>query len=92
MTPAPLTNMDAELAAPHQRLEKARAENEEPSTFRSIFFPGGSAVAVRVTDYQRAFSWEQKQIELFLGDLDEYQGVSNGYYFGHFIAQDIGEY
>ena len=25
MTPAPMANMDAELAAPHQRLEKARA-------------------------------------------------------------------
>ena len=63
-----------------------RSQNEE--TFQSIFLPGGNAVSVRVPDYQRAYSWEQKQIELFINDLAKYQGVDKGYYFGHFIAED----
>ena len=62
---------------------------EEPSTFQSIFFSGGNALPVRVPDYQRAFSWEEKQIKLFIGDLLRYHGVGKGYYFGHFIAEDI---
>ncbi|MGD0815988.1 MAG: DUF262 domain-containing protein [Verrucomicrobiota bacterium] len=66
--------------------------NEEPSTFRSIFFRSDNAVPVRVPDYQRAYSWEQKQIELFLADLVKYQGGDKGrYYFGHFIAMDTEE-
>lgn len=66
------------------------AECEEKSTFESIFF-GKNAVPVRVPDYQRAYSWEQKQIDLFLGDLVKYEQRGGGYYFGHFIAEDIGE-
>lgn len=67
-----------------------RSKTEPPSTFQSIFFRGDIAVPIRVPDYQRAFSWEQKQIELFIGDLVKYHGGGNGYYFGHFIAEDIG--
>jgi len=44
-------------------------------------------VTLRVPDYQRAFSWEQTQIELFIGDLVKYQGIGNRHYFGHFIAE-----
>lgn len=72
--------------------EATRAGNEESSTFQSIFFRGDNAVPVRVPDYQRAYSWEQKQIELFLADLVKYERVGRGYYFGHFIAEDIGEH
>ena len=68
------------------------SENIDSMTFRSIFFPRDHAVSVRVPDYQRAYSWEKKQIELFLGDLVKYQGVDKGYYFGHFIAENIEEY
>ena len=63
----------------------------EPSTFKSIFFRGDKSVVIRVPDYQRAYSWEQKQVELFIKDLKEYQGVDKGYYFGHFIVEDIKE-
>lgn len=65
--------------------------NDKPSTFQSIFFPGDNPVPLRVPDYQRAYSWEQTQIELFLADLDKYQD-SKSYYFGHFIAEDIAEH
>ena len=75
-----------------KQIQAIRAECEEPSTFQSIFFDGDNAVPVCVPDYQRAFSWEQKQIELFLADLVKYQGVSKEYYFGHFIAENIGEH
>ena len=61
--------------------------DEGNSTFESIFYPGRHAVTIRVPDYQRAYSWEQKQIELFIGDLAKYQGGNKGYYFGHFIAE-----
>ncbi len=69
-----------------------RAVSEAPSTFKSIFFPDDMAKTIRVPDYQRAFSWEQKQIELFIGDLVKYQDNGNGYYFGHFIAELKPEY
>jgi hypothetical protein len=74
-----------------KQVQTTRSENEKTSTFQSIFF-GANAVPIRVPDYQRAYSWEQKQIELFLADLVKYQGVRKGYYFGHFIAEDIGEH
>ena len=72
-----------------KQVRTTRAKNEEASTFQSIFFRGDIAVPIRVPDYQRAFSWEQKQIELFLGDLRD-QADGNEYYFGHFIAEDTG--
>ena len=70
--------------------EEACTDSDNHSSFRSIFFPAGEAVNLRVPDYQRAFSWEQKQIELFIADLEKYQGGGKGYYFGHFIAEDVG--
>ncbi len=65
------------------------AATGDPSTFKSIFFHDSGAVRVRIPDYQRAYSWEQKQIELFLADIVKYQSVGNGYYFGHFIAEKV---
>lgn len=75
-----------------KQIHATRAEKQDISTFQSIFFTDDNPVAVRVPDYQRAYSWERKQIELFLGDLVKYNRIGNGYYFGHFIAEDIGEY
>jgi len=72
-----------------KEIQTTRAENEEASTFQTIFFPDGNAVPIHVPDYQRAFSWEKRQIELFIDDLKEYQGCDKGYYFGHFIAEPI---
>ena len=66
-------------------------KKKETSTFQSIFFVGDNAVPVRVPDYQRAYSWELKQIELFIADLVKYQVLGGGYYFGHFIVEDIVE-
>jgi len=59
-----------------------------PATFESIFFPNGEAFTVRVPDYQRAFAWEAKQIDLFIGDLEKYEASQTGYYFGHFIVEE----
>jgi len=58
----------------------------KPSTFESIFFPKDHAVQVRVPDYQRAFAWEETQINLFIEDLKKYE-TKTGYYFGHFIVE-----
>lgn len=58
------------------------------STFKSIFFPAGEALQIQVPDYQRAFSWEEKQIDLFISDLKGCQEYGRGYYFGHFIVED----
>lgn len=72
--------------------QAAHGETGGASTFQSIFFRDGKAVPVRVPDYQRAYSWESKQIELFIADLEKYRGVGKGYYFGHFIAEDAGKH
>lgn len=56
-------------------------------TFESIFFNDGEPIKLIVPDYQRAFSWEQDQIALFLGDLVKYR-KTGGYYFGHFITEN----
>lgn len=69
--------------------EPSHEGDKEPSTFQSIFFPCHQAVTIRVPDYQRAFSWDEKQIDLFIRDLSKYQGVGKGYYFGHFIAEAL---
>ena len=70
--------------------EEARARNDEPSTFESIFFPNGEALPIRVPDYQRAFAWKMEQIDLFIGDLKKYEAKTD-YYFGHFIVQAKSE-
>lgn len=64
-------------------------EAETDSSFGSLFFPlhQGGAALIRVPDYQRAFSWGPKQIELFIADLERFQGGSR-YYFGHFIVEE----
>jgi hypothetical protein len=79
-----------EPSAKQIQIARSENDNDEPWTFQSIFF-GDNAVPIQVPDYQRAYSWEQKQIELFLDDLVKYQGDDKKYYFGHFIAQDIAE-
>ncbi len=71
-----------------KQIQATRSENKEPSTFQSIFF-GDNAGPIRVPDYQRAYSWEQNEIELFIGDLVKFQDDGKGYYFGHFIAEEI---
>lgn len=43
---------------------------------------------IKVPDYQRAYSWEDKQIEQFLLDIKEYidkKGIN--YYIGHFLFE-----
>ncbi|MCF7787148.1 MAG: DUF262 domain-containing HNH endonuclease family protein [Prosthecobacter sp.] len=69
-----------------------RSGDENPSNFQAIFCSGDRAVPVKVPDYQRAYSWDEKQIDLFIRDLSKYQGVGKGYYFGHFIAEDLGKH
>lgn len=66
--------------------EEARAKRQDPSTFESIFYPNGKALAVLVPDYQRAFAWKLEQIDLFIEDLQKYESKT-GYYFGHFILE-----
>lgn len=75
-----------------KQIQVTRTESKDTSTFQSIFFVGDNAVPVQVPDYQRAYSWEKKQIDLFIADLVKYQGDSNRYYFGHFIAEEVGKH
>jgi hypothetical protein len=78
--------MTSQLVAPTQPDRAVQGR----SNFQSIFFPDDHAVCIRVPDYQRAYSWEHKQIEMFIADLVKYERVGKGYYFGHFIAEDLG--
>lgn len=45
-----------------------------------------------VPTYQRAYSWEDKQIKQFLVDLQDYveSHTSSSYYFGHFLFEEKG--
>ena len=42
---------------------------------------------IKVPDYQRAYSWEEKQIEQFLLDIKEYFDKDINYYIGHFLFE-----
>lgn len=58
---------------------------EAPSTIRRIL----SGCMIEVPDYQRAYSWDQKQTSQFIADLDDYINtkVASHYYFGHFLFE-----
>lgn len=56
-------------------------------TFQEIFIDEAATKLIKVPDYQRAYSWESKQIELFIGDLASLVN-RGGYYFGHFIVEN----
>lgn len=55
-------------------------------TFKEIFIDQKPDQRIAVPDYQRAYSWEKKQIDLFIHDLNSHRG-RGGYYFGHFILE-----
>lgn len=59
----------------------------KPSTFGTIFYSSEGAGRLEIPDYQRAYSWENKQIGLFIGDLAHHESSGTTYYFGHFIAE-----
>lgn len=61
----------------------------EHQTFESLFYGNAAASNIRIPDYQRAYSWEKKQIDLFINDLIDYHKTDSGYYFGHFIAENV---
>lgn len=42
---------------------------------------------IKVPDYQRAYSWDEKQIEQFLLDIKEYLDKDINYYIGHFLFE-----
>ena len=42
---------------------------------------------IKVPDYQRSYSWEEKQIEQFLLDIKEYLDKDINYYIGHFLFE-----
>jgi hypothetical protein len=43
---------------------------------------------LRVPAYQRAYAWEQKQLEQFVSDIIEI--TDKEYYYGHFILEKVG--
>jgi hypothetical protein len=56
--------------------------------FLKNLFDDNEIQKITVPSYQRAYSWEQKQLDQFIGDLIEMTSMSEkGYYFGHFIFE-----
>ncbi len=64
-------------------------ETDGESTFASIFCNPDANYKIIVPDYQRAYSWEETQIKLFIDDLKKFQKSGHAYYYGHFIAERI---
>lgn len=52
----------------HQPAKPADSEDTK-QTFETTFFPAGAPPNIKIPNYQRAYSWEKKQLELFIGDL-----------------------
>ena len=50
---------------------------DDPSTFAFIYFTKAGKSLIRVPDFQRAFSWGQKQIALYINDLRNYEAAQN---------------
>lgn len=50
-------------------------------------FEDDSIQSIKVPSYQRAYSWEEKQLEQFIGDILEMFQNEKQYYFGHFIFE-----
>jgi hypothetical protein len=65
------------------------SETDGESTFASIFCNPDANYKIIVPDYQRAYSWEETQIKLFIDDLKKFQKSGQAYYYGHFIAERI---
>ena len=61
--------------------------NETFKTVNDLFKLGKP---IKVPAYQRAYAWEEKQINQFINDLVEFK-ERNGYYFGHFILENNNE-
>lgn len=70
----------------HQQTTQTKDEDGR-QTFETTFFPTDAAPHIKIPDYQRAYAWEQKQLELFIGDLIYYKDKPKDYYFGHFISE-----
>jgi hypothetical protein len=45
---------------------------------------------LKVPSYQRAYSWEEEQLNQFVADMLEMKG-KGGYYYGHFILEETDE-
>jgi len=58
--------------------------NKSISKVSDLFYLGKP---IKVPAYQRAYAWEEKQVNQFIDDLYEFKGRS-GYYFGHFILEN----
>lgn len=58
---------------------------EAKSTIRKML----AGCTIAVPDYQRAYSWDKKQTDQFVTDLDDYisKELSSRYYFGHFLFE-----
>lgn len=59
---------------------------EAKSTIRKMI----AGCTIAVPDYQRAYSWDKKQTDQFVADLDDYinKETSSRYYFGHFLFEE----
>lgn len=76
-------------SATDQSAETPLPDAEPDLTFRSIFASPETSSNLKVPDYQRAFSWQEKQVSLFVSDLIDYQASGRPYYFGPAAAHSL---
>jgi uncharacterized protein with ParB-like and HNH nuclease domain len=65
------------------------AKTVKPYQYLKDLFDDNEIQKITVPSYQRAYSWEEKQLDQFIGDLVEMTSKDKkGYYFGHFIFEN----
>jgi hypothetical protein len=64
----------------------ANQDTAQIENIRQLF---SNAVSIQIPPYQRAYSWEDKQVQQFLDDLIEQKGKQ--YYLGQFLFEKEGD-
>ena len=57
-------------------------------TFKTVRELLTNKKTIKVPDYQRAYSWDEEQVNQFLYDVKEHTEKKTNYYVGHFLFEE----